>query len=375
LGFTPKVDFNAGVVAAGEAQIESTVTGNSPSFHTSDKGVALRDQSQVYLPINNAISQVGHVHLYLQEIGQGVQHIASRVGDLPGVVQRANDFRTATGGGISFLAIPQSYYGTLTAKQLSEDAEIEEDFAENCLAGLRSAGLLDASGVVALSASREAVAGVLPKSAPVLVVESVLRARYRNLYALAGSALSEETYLKIVRNNILMDVQGEDLLLQIFSCNVLQRESGEEAPFLEFIQRVCSERTDPSTGKVRSMRPGCGGFGIRNFLTLFLSIELSKAAKSREAAEASGDAKAASLYARMVELFNAQLDESNPVLTAISDAMAAEGEALERGDAGAIEKFKAGKAEGQATLQEISQKYSDLMAELRRGSASPTSAK
>ena len=27
LGFTPKVDFNAGVVAAGEAIIESTVTG------------------------------------------------------------------------------------------------------------------------------------------------------------------------------------------------------------------------------------------------------------------------------------------------------------------------------------------------------------
>ena len=29
LGFSPKVNFNAGVVAAGEAQIESTVTGNS----------------------------------------------------------------------------------------------------------------------------------------------------------------------------------------------------------------------------------------------------------------------------------------------------------------------------------------------------------
>ncbi len=28
LGFTPKVDFNAGAVAAGEEQIESTVTGN-----------------------------------------------------------------------------------------------------------------------------------------------------------------------------------------------------------------------------------------------------------------------------------------------------------------------------------------------------------
>jgi hypothetical protein len=59
LGFTPKVDFNAGVVAAGEAQIESTVTGNSSLFETGDKFEALKDQSQVFLPINNALSKVG----------------------------------------------------------------------------------------------------------------------------------------------------------------------------------------------------------------------------------------------------------------------------------------------------------------------------
>jgi hypothetical protein len=59
LGFTPKVDFNAGVVAAGEAQIESTVTGNDSAFRAEDKNSILRDQSQVYLPINNALSEVG----------------------------------------------------------------------------------------------------------------------------------------------------------------------------------------------------------------------------------------------------------------------------------------------------------------------------
>ncbi len=59
LGFTPKVDFNAGVVAAGEAQIESTVTGNTSLFETSDKGSILKDQSQVFLPINNALSNAG----------------------------------------------------------------------------------------------------------------------------------------------------------------------------------------------------------------------------------------------------------------------------------------------------------------------------
>ena len=56
---TLQADFNAGVVAAGEAQIESTVIGNSSPFETSDTSEALTDQSQVYLPINNALSEVG----------------------------------------------------------------------------------------------------------------------------------------------------------------------------------------------------------------------------------------------------------------------------------------------------------------------------
>lgn len=99
LGFTPKVDFNAGVVAAGEAQIESTVTGNTSFVATLDKEAALRDQSQVYLPINNALSSVGHVHGFLKELGQGVQHVASRVADLVGFVQRGNEFREVTGEG------------------------------------------------------------------------------------------------------------------------------------------------------------------------------------------------------------------------------------------------------------------------------------
>ena len=54
-----QVDFNAGVVAAGEAQIESTVTGNDSKSIFEERSEALRDQSQVYLPINNALSEVG----------------------------------------------------------------------------------------------------------------------------------------------------------------------------------------------------------------------------------------------------------------------------------------------------------------------------
>lgn len=40
---------------------------------------------------------VRHVHGFLEEIGQGVQHIASRVDDLPAFVQRGNDYREITG--------------------------------------------------------------------------------------------------------------------------------------------------------------------------------------------------------------------------------------------------------------------------------------
>lgn len=47
------------MVAAGEAQIESTVTGNTASLNAEDGSSALSDQSQIYLPINNALTEVG----------------------------------------------------------------------------------------------------------------------------------------------------------------------------------------------------------------------------------------------------------------------------------------------------------------------------
>ena len=101
LGFTPKVDFNAGVVAAGEAIIESTVSGNTTKFAPQTTADALVDQSQVFLPINNTLAPVGHVHLYLEEIGQGIQHLASRVSDLVAFIQQANDMRDMTGETLS----------------------------------------------------------------------------------------------------------------------------------------------------------------------------------------------------------------------------------------------------------------------------------
>ena len=136
LGFTTKVDFNAGVVAAGEAQIESTVTGNASPLVTSDPGMALRDRAQVFLPTNNALSPVGHVHWYLEQLGQGIQHVASRVSSLPDYVQRANDMRAVTGEGVTFLNIPRTYYGLLEPSLLTCGGVDGELFTADCPSGL-----------------------------------------------------------------------------------------------------------------------------------------------------------------------------------------------------------------------------------------------
>lgn len=89
---------------------------------------------------------------------------------------------------------------------------------------------------------------------------AILSSRYRNLHSLLRNHISDEAYMGIVRNEILVDVQGDDILYQIFTCNILQRNVGEEAPFFEFIQRVCSEcQTDD--GCPVKFKPGCGGFG------------------------------------------------------------------------------------------------------------------
>ena len=87
----------------------------------------------------------------------------------------------------------------------------------------------------------------------------VLSSRYCNLYRLIKDQITEEDYLAIVRNQILVDVQGSDILYQIFTCNVLQRKKGDEAPFFEFIQRVCS--VSRQGGSDVKIKPGCGGFG------------------------------------------------------------------------------------------------------------------
>ncbi len=398
LGFTPKVDFNAGVVAAGEAQIESTVTGNDSTFVTQNRDEALKDQSQVYLPINNALSEVGHVHGFLEELGQGIQHVASRVDDLPKFVQRGNDFRRITGEGFTFLNIPRSYYGVCSTQFL--EAQVKGGLSEECSRAVmgccEKSNFMSLDGAIDLTITTDEVSQYLDETIEDdmnedsddarrefqnkknLIVDAILRSRYINLVNLLGDALSEEKYLSIVRNKILVDVQGDDLLFQIFTSNILQRNAGDESPFLEFIQRVCSVCSSDDSRPV-IMKAGCGGFGIRNFLTLFLSIEVGKAMLEVSRAKAANDYNAMSYAQRKVDTFTDQLNEANPILTEISDAMTEEGlaldgmkDALDRGDEAAIEAFRErkerasiAKAASNEKLMACSSKYNELMKELR----------
>lgn len=374
LGFTPKVDFNAGVVAAGEAQIESTVIGNAPSTSVTTPAEALVNQQQVYLPINNALSEVGHVHLYLEEIGQGIQHIASRVSDLVSFIGRTNKFRAMSGNGFDFLQIPRSYYGVLTARALVGTAGLQADKAATVMATLQKCHLASKTGVITIDITDDEIASALSgadlgdKLAGVQLC--VRRSRFANLAALLGDALGDDTLLRIVKNKILVDIQDSDVLYQIFTAPILRAESGHEAPFLEFIQRVCSERT-AANGQPRPIRPGCGGFGIRNFLTLFLSIEVSKAMKNAEAADAAGDEATCKFAEEQVLLFTNQLNDSNPILTAISDAMTLEGDCRTSGDAAGAAAAAARKQAAQDALQVCSTSYKNQMRALReRGTAS-----
>ena len=124
---------------------------------------------------------------------------------------------------------------------------------------------------------------------------------------------------------------------------------------------------------------GCGGFGIRNFLTLFLSIEVNKALLEVCNAQACGDVKRQILAEKRVDCFTSQLNESNPILTQISDAMTREGNCVShmkaaeaKGDTKAAEIWRkekdlAGqiKTEGNQRLMECSHRYEQLMRALR----------
>ena len=266
-------------------------------------------------------------------------------------------------------------------------------FSAECATSIMEAcvisGIATPDGAVDIDTTHEAIAQRLDSSLPSHVrteyqnqkeriIKIIMRSRYINLHKLLGDSFNDQKYLSLVRNQILVDIQGDDLLLQIFTSNVLQRKAGEEAPFFEYIERVCSESLN-SDGSNRRLRPGCGGFGIRNFLTLFLSIEVSKAMLEVVRARSAGDMQKKNYAEKMVDIFTEQLNESNPILNEISDAMKEEGLVLlelnaaiatEDNDAVLLLKKKfesAGLAKkaGNEKLMACSTKYKNMMRSLR----------
>ncbi|KAL3827190.1 hypothetical protein ACHAXA_006745 [Cyclostephanos tholiformis] len=218
LSFVPIVDFNAGIVAKGKAQIKSTVTGNNggglPSSDTTngiDADDALMDQGQIYLPINNTLTDAGHVYGFLREIGQGVQHIASRMRDIVDFVQRVNDKSIMFGEGFAFLSIPRSYYGILTVDMLvggisprrrgdGMDLKMTGEFlSADCAVAIHdictSGGLLHDDSSLVLDATEDMIKMTIgSRISPVHrkeyvekregIVETILHSCYVNLYNL-----------------------------------------------------------------------------------------------------------------------------------------------------------------------------------------------
>jgi hypothetical protein len=246
---------------------------------------------------------------------------------------------------------------------------------------LRNANILDINGIVDLDVNDSQISAALDNlnlgAKEVKAIAVVKRSRYINMYKLLRDHLSEETYLRIVKNQILVDIQAGDILYQIFTANILQRKEGDEAPFLEFIQRVCSEKCTPD-GKTATIRAGCGGFGIRNFLTLFLSIEVSKAMLEFDKCVSAGDKNGADLAQKKIDAFSNQLDASNPILTSIAESMTAEADALEKANKARTdeeknlalseaENYRKEKELGQKKLMELSAEYKQIMEKLRTG--------
>lgn len=327
LGFQPKVNFNWGVVGAGEAVIESTVAGNDAWEIFESESDFFKSQDQIFLPINNPLSPHGHVHQYLEELGQGVQHMACRVQDLPLFIHRANRYRQVTGEGLSFLNIPRSYYGYLQHKHFLQLDEME---FKSMIGTLEAAELIDRGGVVKFDLKRDEAWAVLKAWRPDIsdtelkhLAELVLQGRYSNMTDLLGDRFTEDEYLTIIENQILVDIQGHDALLQIFTNPLMLTEQGQQWPFLEFIQRVCDKNAI-------EMKPGCGGFGIRNFLTLFLSIEVSNFMDILEKWTRWGDTWKAEQAKKWIDIFTNQMNWSNPVLTEISDVMTYQSEMLDQ---------------------------------------------
>ena len=232
---------------------------------------------------------------------------------------------------MAFLQIPRSYYGFLEQRQFDHvdfGGESKEKVVPALFQAFEKADIADDVGVVRLDVTaeevEEAALTVLPGADKKLLAEIadiVLRGRYSNMQSMLKDNFTPEEYLRIVENKVLVDVQGKDILLQIFTAPVVLNKVGDQAPFFEFIERVCSK-------EAAVLQPGCGGFGIRNFLTLFLSIEVSNAMDALAKAKLENNVQQIELSRKTIEIFSTQMNVSNPVLTRMSDAMTAQSDCV-----------------------------------------------
>lgn len=283
--------------------------------------------------------------------------------NLVGFVEYCNHLRAITGEGFSFLDIPRSYYGVLTVDHLQKETAVSKDLAMRIVRVCEQANIMSMDGAVDLDLSIERLSTILDsmlgdwedclqqkasyEENRNSILTAIMSSRYCNMLNLLQGHVSESTYMGIVRNQVLVDVQGGNILYQIFTCKILHRRPAEEAPFLEFIQRVCSE-CKGEDGCPKKIKPGCGGFGyvlfvcshrhfafctcsgshkfhsIRNFLTLFLSIEVSKAIREVHGAQRKGEKANAIIAQCRVSCLTSQLNDSNPILSEISDSMTEE---------------------------------------------------
>ncbi len=131
--------------------------------------------------------------------------------------------------GFTFLNIPRSYYGVLTKDMLvrgcsrkNDPKRDKQNLTPECAAAIFdiciSEQILHADFSVDVALSRKDIANILDTKVPSLhmeeysskkedVVSTILHSRYVNLYNLLRDHLTEESYLGIVKNQILVDVQ------------------------------------------------------------------------------------------------------------------------------------------------------------------------
>jgi len=305
-------------------------------------------------------------------IGQGIQHIALRVADLNEFVERAN----RSGRGLSFLRIPRSYYGILKRADLLQ-VGLSEAIVTKVLHELQRTELMTVGGVVRLDISDEEIISCLsstefPGSVLPMLIDTIKKSRYINIYKLLGDCLTEETYLRLARNQVLVDVEGDGLLLQIFTRSILQDTVTHEAPFLEYIQRSCISKLSASGRHL--MKPGCGGFGLRNILALFLAVEMARALDELEHAE---DLRTKQKAQSVIDTLTEQLNAWDPILARVSRANSKEAQARDAMSHVSdihdklrleilLKKCTKKKADAEAELLELSSHYATLLREIRQ---------